>query len=40
MPSPHISSWCDPYIRFRTAIENFRELGERRTSPAYLVLGP
>ncbi|MFD3921173.1 CocE/NonD family hydrolase [Streptomyces sp. NPDC058595] len=38
VPSLHISSWYDPYIR--TAIENFRELGERKTSPAYLVLGP
>ncbi|MFC3999305.1 CocE/NonD family hydrolase [Nocardiopsis sediminis] len=38
VPSLHISSWYDPYIR--TAIENFRELGGRKTSPAYLVLGP
>ncbi|WP_406498441.1 CocE/NonD family hydrolase [Streptomyces sp. NBC_01604] len=38
VPSLHISSWYDPYIR--TAVENFQELGARKTSPAYLVLGP
>ncbi|GCB45407.1 antibiotic hydrolase [Streptomyces sp. NL15-2K] len=38
VPSLHISSWYDPYIQ--TAVENFRELGARKTSPAYLVLGP
>ncbi|MFD5746127.1 CocE/NonD family hydrolase [Streptomyces sp. NPDC127033] len=38
VPSLHISSWYDPYIR--TAVENFHELGTRKTSPAYLVLGP
>ena len=38
VPSLHISSWYDPYVR--TAVENFRELGSRKTSPAYLVLGP
>lgn len=38
VPSLHMSSWYDPYIR--TAIENFRELGHRKTSPSYLVLGP
>ncbi|MEY9841049.1 CocE/NonD family hydrolase [Streptacidiphilus sp. EB103A] len=38
VPSLHISSWYDPYIR--TAVENFRELGHRKHSPAYLVLGP
>ena len=38
VPSLHISSWYDPYIR--TATENFRELGHKKHSPAYLVLGP
>ncbi|MFD5321285.1 CocE/NonD family hydrolase [Streptomyces sp. NPDC127098] len=38
VPSLHISSWYDPYIR--TAVENFHELGARKSSPAYLVLGP
>ncbi|WP_243744969.1 CocE/NonD family hydrolase [Streptomyces hainanensis] len=38
VPSLHVSSWYDPYIR--TAVENFHELGARKTSPAYLVLGP
>jgi putative CocE/NonD family hydrolase len=38
VPSQHISSWYDPYIR--TATENFRELGRKKHSPAYLVLGP
>jgi putative CocE/NonD family hydrolase len=38
VPSLHMSSWYDPYIR--TAVENFTELGRRKTSPAYLVLGP
>ncbi|MEV4313058.1 CocE/NonD family hydrolase [Actinocrispum sp. NPDC049592] len=38
VPSLHISSWYDPYIR--TATENFRELGRKKHSPAYLVLGP
>lgn len=38
VPNLHVSSWYDPYIR--TAIENFTELGRRKTSPSYLVLGP
>ena len=38
VPSLHTSSWYDPYIR--TATENFRELGRKKNSPAYLVLGP
>lgn len=38
VPSLHMSSWYDPYIQ--TAVENFRELGRRKTRPSYLVLGP
>ena len=38
VPNLHMSSWYDPYIL--TAIENFLELGRRKTSPSYLVLGP
>jgi uncharacterized protein len=38
VPSLHMSSWYDPYVR--TATENFRELGRKKNSPAYLVLGP
>lgn len=38
VPSLHISSWYDPYIA--SAIENFTELRARKSSPAYLVLGP
>ena len=38
VPSFHISSWYDPYIA--SAIENFSELGRRKPSPAYLLLGP
>lgn len=38
VPSLHISSWYDPYIR--TATENFLELSRKKHSPAYLVLGP
>ncbi|MFJ9631856.1 CocE/NonD family hydrolase [Streptomyces sp. NPDC101175] len=38
VPSLHMSSWYDPYVR--TATENFRELGRKKDSPAYLVLGP
>lgn len=38
VPSLHMSSWYDPYIR--TATENFRELGRKKHSPAFLVLGP
>lgn len=38
VPNLHMSSWYDPYIL--TAIENFHELGRRKTSPSYLVLGP
>jgi len=38
IPSLHIASWYDPYIR--TAVENFRELSRRKLSPTYLVLGP
>lgn len=38
VPSLHMCSWYDPYVR--TATENFRELGRAKSSPAYLVLGP
>ena len=38
VPNLHMSSWYDPYIR--TAIENFHQLGRRKTSRSYLVLGP
>ncbi|MDO2934380.1 CocE/NonD family hydrolase [Paeniglutamicibacter sulfureus] len=38
VPSFHISSWYDPYIA--SAIENFQQLGDRKSSPAYLLLGP
>lgn len=38
VPSFHISSWYDPYIS--SAIENFQQLGDRKSSPAYLLLGP
>ncbi|MGA7203556.1 MAG: CocE/NonD family hydrolase [Specibacter sp.] len=37
-PSLHISSWYDPYVL--TAVENFHALGERKRSPAFLLLGP
>jgi putative CocE/NonD family hydrolase len=32
IPSLHIASWYDPYIR--TAVENFRELSQRKLEPA------
>lgn len=38
VPSLHMVSWYDPYVR--TAVENFQQLGERKESPAYLVVGP
>jgi putative CocE/NonD family hydrolase len=38
VPSLHMVSWYDPYIR--TAVENFQQLGARKNSPAYLVVGP
>lgn len=38
VPSFHISSWYDPYVL--SAIENFSELGRRKQSPSYLLLGP
>lgn len=38
VPSLHMSSWYDPYVR--TAIENFTELGRRGDERTYLVLGP
>ena len=38
VPSFHISSWYDPYIS--SAIENFQQLGDRKSSPSYLLLGP
>lgn len=38
VPSFHISSWYDPYIA--SAIENFQQLGDRKSSPSYLLLGP
>ncbi|MEV0847915.1 CocE/NonD family hydrolase [Streptomyces sp. NPDC049954] len=38
VPSLHMVSWYDPYVR--TAVENFQQLGARKESPAYLVVGP
>jgi uncharacterized protein len=38
IPSLHMSSWYDPYIR--SAVENFTTLQARKVSPAHLVLGP
>ena len=38
VPSLHLCSWYDPYVR--TAVENFTELGRRGTRPVQLVLGP
>ncbi|WP_404287334.1 CocE/NonD family hydrolase [Glutamicibacter arilaitensis] len=38
VPSFHISSWYDPYVA--SATENFQQLSARKTSPAYLLLGP
>jgi putative CocE/NonD family hydrolase len=38
VPTLHMSAWYDPYVRSTT--ENFRELTRRKSSPAWLVLGP
>jgi uncharacterized protein len=38
VPSLHMSSWYDPYVR--STIENFRTLRELKQSPACLVMGP
>ena len=37
-PSLHLGSWYDPYVR--STIENFQTLGELKSSPSYLVMGP
>lgn len=38
VPSLHLGSWYDPYVR--STIENFVELQRRKQSPSYLVMGP
>ena len=38
VPSLHVVSWYDPYVR--TAVENFQQLSKGRSSPVYLVVGP
>lgn len=38
VPNLHISSWYDPYVF--TAVGNHRSLGETKSSPSYLILGP
>ncbi|WP_327658056.1 CocE/NonD family hydrolase [Streptomyces sp. NBC_00483] len=38
VPSLHMGSWYDPYVR--STIENFTELRARKEAPAYLVMGP
>ena len=38
VPSLHMVSWYDPYVR--TAVENFQELARRQSRPVYLVVGP
>jgi putative CocE/NonD family hydrolase len=38
VPSLHMSSWYDPYVR--SAIENFTTLRKTKSAPAYLVMGP
>lgn len=38
VPSLHLGSWYDPYVR--STIENFVELQRRKSSPSYLVMGP
>ncbi|MEV4034017.1 CocE/NonD family hydrolase [Streptomyces umbrinus] len=37
-PSLHMGSWYDPYVR--STIENFTALGELKSAPSYLVMGP
>ncbi|MCQ8188412.1 CocE/NonD family hydrolase [Streptomyces rugosispiralis] len=38
VPTLHMSSWYDPYVR--STIENFTAMGRLKRSPAYLVMGP
>lgn len=38
IPSLHMSSWYDPYVR--SAIENFQTMDRLKRSPTYLVMGP
>lgn len=38
VPSLHMVSWYDPYIR--TAVENVQQLSARKTAPTQLVVGP
>ncbi|NGO08965.1 CocE/NonD family hydrolase [Streptomyces sp. HC44] len=38
VPSLHMASWYDPYVR--STIENFTALDRFKSSPAYLVMGP
>ncbi|WP_326812594.1 CocE/NonD family hydrolase [Streptomyces scopuliridis] len=38
VPSLHMSSWYDPYVR--STIENFKAMQRLKESPAYLVMGP
>ena len=38
VPSLHLVSWYDPYVR--TAVENFQTLSRRQREPVYLLVGP
>jgi uncharacterized protein len=38
VPSLHLGSWYDPYVR--STIENFRSLSALNASPTFLVMGP
>ncbi|MEU8871054.1 CocE/NonD family hydrolase [Streptomyces javensis] len=38
VPTLHMSSWYDPYVR--STIENFTAMGRLKRSPTYLVMGP
>jgi putative CocE/NonD family hydrolase len=38
VPSLHMSSWYDPYVR--STIENFQAMDRLKSSAAYLVMGP
>jgi uncharacterized protein len=38
VPSLHMSSWYDPYVR--STIENFQAMDRLKSSPAHLVMGP
>lgn len=38
IPSLHLGSWYDPYVR--STIENFTSLSQMKSSPSYLVMGP